>query len=257
MKARLTTFVFATALAVVFVGLGVAAAAFANGGYGGGHTPVTICHKPGTPAEQTLVVDDDSVKLAGHLGHGDTRGPCGGGETTPTDTTPTDTTPTDTTPTDTTPTTPTETTPTQTTPTEPTPTTPAAPRCPAGEGPYDGKDGDENEPGHNDECCPDQNGNQVCDYKESTPTPAKEDGTLSNTQPSAQSTQATPAAQAASAPAKVVKAKKAKIAAKSAHVKVKLTGDPKVDRCKEEYGLFECQPGGPGTPTITVVPGNG
>lgn len=41
-----------------------------------GHTPVTICHKPGTPAEQTLVVDDDSVELTGHLGHGDTLGPC-------------------------------------------------------------------------------------------------------------------------------------------------------------------------------------
>lgn len=41
---------------------------------GGGHTPVTICHKPGTPAEQTLVVDDDAVE--GHLGHGDTLGAC-------------------------------------------------------------------------------------------------------------------------------------------------------------------------------------
>jgi hypothetical protein len=37
-------------------------------------TPVTICHKPGTPAEQTLVVDDDAVP--GHLGHGDYLGPC-------------------------------------------------------------------------------------------------------------------------------------------------------------------------------------
>ena len=34
---------------------------------GGPHTPVTICHKPGTPAEHTLVVDDDAVP--GHLGH--------------------------------------------------------------------------------------------------------------------------------------------------------------------------------------------
>jgi hypothetical protein len=33
---------------------------------GGRHTPVTICHKPGTPAEHTLVVDDDAVP--GHLG---------------------------------------------------------------------------------------------------------------------------------------------------------------------------------------------
>jgi hypothetical protein len=41
---------------------------------GGPHTPVTICHKPGTPAEHTLVVDDDAVP--GHLGHGDFVGPC-------------------------------------------------------------------------------------------------------------------------------------------------------------------------------------
>ena len=41
---------------------------------GGPHTPVTICHKPGTPAEQTLVVDDDAVP--GHLGHGDFLGSC-------------------------------------------------------------------------------------------------------------------------------------------------------------------------------------
>ncbi len=41
---------------------------------GGGHTPVTICHKPGTPAEHTLVVDDNAVP--GHLGHGDSRGAC-------------------------------------------------------------------------------------------------------------------------------------------------------------------------------------
>ncbi len=43
---------------------------------GGGHDPVSICHKPGTPAQQTLTVDDDSVELTGHLGHGDTMGPC-------------------------------------------------------------------------------------------------------------------------------------------------------------------------------------
>ena len=40
-----------------------------------GHTPVVICHKPGTPAEKTLIVDDDAVP--GHLGHGDHLGPCG------------------------------------------------------------------------------------------------------------------------------------------------------------------------------------
>jgi hypothetical protein len=234
---------------VAAVTLGVAAALA-----GGGHTPVTICHKPGTPAEQTLVVDDDSVKLAGHLGHGDTLGPCGT-ETTPTDTTPTDTTPTETTPT--------ETTPTETTPTTPIPTTPTQPRCPAGEGPYDGKDGDENEPGHNDECCPDSNNNQVCDYKETTPTPAKQGdvNTLSN--PQGTGSTATSAAPASTPATKAFAVKKAKAAKKAAAVKkvrstgAKLTGDPKVDRCKAENGLFECQPGGPGTPTITVVPGRG
>jgi hypothetical protein len=54
---------------------------------GGGHTPVTICHKPGTPAQQELVVDDDSVELTGHLGHGDTIGPCPPPDTTTTTTT--------------------------------------------------------------------------------------------------------------------------------------------------------------------------
>ena len=42
--------------------------------WGEGHQPVTICHKPGTPAEQTLTVDDDAVP--GHLGHGDYLGAC-------------------------------------------------------------------------------------------------------------------------------------------------------------------------------------
>lgn len=36
---------------------------------------VTICHKPGTPAQQTLQVAKPA--LSGHLGHGDTQGPCG------------------------------------------------------------------------------------------------------------------------------------------------------------------------------------
>jgi prepilin-type N-terminal cleavage/methylation domain-containing protein len=35
---------------------------------------VTICHKPGTPAEQTKTIPNSA--LAGHLGHGDTAGPC-------------------------------------------------------------------------------------------------------------------------------------------------------------------------------------
>jgi hypothetical protein len=35
---------------------------------------VTICHKPGTPAEKTLTVPKSA--LGGHLGHGDYEGPC-------------------------------------------------------------------------------------------------------------------------------------------------------------------------------------
>lgn len=35
---------------------------------------VTICHKPGTPAQQTMSVPQPA--LGGHLGHGDTLGPC-------------------------------------------------------------------------------------------------------------------------------------------------------------------------------------
>jgi hypothetical protein len=35
---------------------------------------VTICHKPGTPAEKTLSIPRPA--LDSHLGHGDTMGPC-------------------------------------------------------------------------------------------------------------------------------------------------------------------------------------
>ncbi|MCB8990693.1 MAG: FecR domain-containing protein, partial [Ardenticatenaceae bacterium] len=35
---------------------------------------VTICHKPGTPAEKTMTLPQSA--LDGHLGHGDTLGPC-------------------------------------------------------------------------------------------------------------------------------------------------------------------------------------
>ncbi len=40
----------------------------------GSRGSVTICHKPGTPAEKTMTVP--RAALNGHLGHGDTRGPC-------------------------------------------------------------------------------------------------------------------------------------------------------------------------------------
>lgn len=40
----------------------------------GGHDPVTICHKPGTPAEHTITVDAAAVPA--HLRHGDYLGAC-------------------------------------------------------------------------------------------------------------------------------------------------------------------------------------
>ena len=39
-----------------------------------GHVPVTVCHKPGSPAEKSLTVDESAVP--GHLGHGDYLGEC-------------------------------------------------------------------------------------------------------------------------------------------------------------------------------------
>ncbi len=92
MKTKLINLTALALAGTAALALGLAAAAYAGGNHGGGHTPVTICHKPGTPAEKTLVVDDDAVP--GHVGHGDYLGPCGGGETTPTETTPTTPTPT-------------------------------------------------------------------------------------------------------------------------------------------------------------------
>jgi hypothetical protein len=40
----------------------------------GDQRTVTICHKPGTPAEQTKRVPESALKA--HLGHGDYLGPC-------------------------------------------------------------------------------------------------------------------------------------------------------------------------------------
>lgn len=73
------TILVSLALVAVLAPASLAGHGDGNGGTGNpgqGHDPVTICHKPGTPAQQTLVVDDDSVELTGHLGHGDTLGPC-------------------------------------------------------------------------------------------------------------------------------------------------------------------------------------
>jgi hypothetical protein len=54
------------------------------------HTPVVICHRPGTLAEHTIIVDDDAVPA--HLAHGDYLGRCGSPVTSTTLTTPTTTT---------------------------------------------------------------------------------------------------------------------------------------------------------------------
>ena len=45
-----------------------------NAGSAGMCKEVTICHKPGTPAQKTLVIPIQALK--GHLGHGDAMGPC-------------------------------------------------------------------------------------------------------------------------------------------------------------------------------------
>ena len=42
---------------------------------------ITICHKPGTAEEQSLIVSANA--LDAHISHGDTSGPCEGGEATP------------------------------------------------------------------------------------------------------------------------------------------------------------------------------
>ncbi len=48
-----------------------------QGGAVGSNGKMTICHKPGTPAEKTMQIPPSA--LGGHLGHGDYVGPCGGG----------------------------------------------------------------------------------------------------------------------------------------------------------------------------------
>src|SRR5262245_31943974 len=129
---------------LVVIGLVSAATLSASGNPHG--DKVTICHASGlagTTKFETLTIGHQAVYgPGGHFNENGTPqagheqdyfGPCmTDTTTTPTGTTPTDTTPTDTTPTDTTPTTPTETTPTTTTP---------GMRCPPGQGPFAGKDG--------------------------------------------------------------------------------------------------------------------
>ena len=50
----------------------------AGSGVGATDDEVTICHKPGTPAEKTLTIPESA--LSGHLGHGDTIGACASGK---------------------------------------------------------------------------------------------------------------------------------------------------------------------------------
>lgn len=40
-----------------------------------GKNKVTVCHKPGTPAEKSMEIPETALK--GHLEHGDSEGPCG------------------------------------------------------------------------------------------------------------------------------------------------------------------------------------
>jgi hypothetical protein len=189
---------------------------------GGGHTPVTICHKPGTPAEKTLVVDDDAVP--GHLGHGDYLGECQSVVTT----------------TGTTGTTGTTTTTTVPTTTVPTTTNPGTPRCPPGQGPYAGKDG---QPG-NDECCPDSDNNQQCDVPAPPPAttvkqPDTTQGTLRATTPLVTKVTTKPLAKPK---AKVRHPLVHKTAVPKPDKPVKLTGNPKVDKCKDlGNGTMRCK----------------
>lgn len=63
-------------LSALLLALGVTVVIFAvpaAANHPAGH-PVTVCHMPGTPAEQTMTLPTAAVP--GHLGHGDTLGPC-------------------------------------------------------------------------------------------------------------------------------------------------------------------------------------
>lgn len=67
----LTVTIALTLLALAAVGIIGATTSWATGG---GHQPVTVCHKPGTPAQQDLTFDQAALWQA-HLRHGDTLGP--------------------------------------------------------------------------------------------------------------------------------------------------------------------------------------
>lgn len=68
----------ATTTAVVFAalgGVGFAKSAISAAQYQYGKNKVTLCHKPGTPAEHTITVAQPAVPA--HLAHGDRPGTCG------------------------------------------------------------------------------------------------------------------------------------------------------------------------------------
>ena len=217
---------FVIAIVAIAMGMGTAIA-MANGGHdtpptttGGGHTEVSVCHKPGTPAQMTLTFDDDGYEA--HLAHGDTRGACG---TTP-------------------PVDPCETsaaaqydecdTPTETTPTTPTVTTPVD-RCPPGMVPTNGKDGEE--------------GNDECEYPQTPTTPTTTTPTVATTPvtttPAVTATTPTPTLVT---PPKVVvkkatpKAKKPFKPTKQNTIKTPKPDAPKV--CKKGYRMHKnkCYP---------------
>lgn len=238
------------ALACTVAGFGAALA------MGGGDHKVTICHvPPGNPGNaHTIEVDKHAVPA--HLEHGDTLGACGD------DTTPTDTTPT--TPTDTTPTTPTETTPTTPTPTIPTPphevTGSADVYCDYDHyvvtGKIDGQAADSVSPATIPGTYRGWTNVTVTRGDTSHRTAVF---TYGDCKPGATSTStgstATTASTAGATSSTSTTPTKAAPAPKPDNPPVKLTGDPKKDKCVPKAGLLECKT--PTGETVTVVPGNG
>lgn len=72
--ARTPAIALLSAALLMLLGAGAALAQGDGQGDDNGQEKETICHKPGTPAEQTLEVASPSVPA--HLDHGDERGPC-------------------------------------------------------------------------------------------------------------------------------------------------------------------------------------
>jgi hypothetical protein len=73
LKPLCTSYLFSAALLGAVLALMALLPTVANA-QGGPPEQVTICHRPGTPAQQTQTIP--STALEGHLGHGDTEGFC-------------------------------------------------------------------------------------------------------------------------------------------------------------------------------------